>query len=82
MSYKLTLKLDKNIIEQAKLYAKLKETSLSELVEKYFTILIRDMPSESTDSTPLTDELLGIVQGDETIDLNEGYTNYLIEKYQ
>ncbi len=82
MMNKLTLKLDKNIIEQAKLYAKLKETSLSELVEKYFSILTREIPSESAVASPLTDELLGVVQAEGNVDLNEGYTDYLIGKYQ
>jgi predicted HicB family RNase H-like nuclease len=35
MDTKLTLKLDHAIIEQAKLYAKKKNTSLSKLIESY-----------------------------------------------
>ena len=82
MTNKLTLKLDKNIIEQAKLYAKLKDTSLSELVENYFTVLTNEIQAENTDCAPLTQELLGVIEGNENIHLNEQYTDYLIEKYQ
>ena len=35
MDVKLTLKLDQDIIEQAKNYAKMKNTSLSQLIEGY-----------------------------------------------
>jgi hypothetical protein len=36
MNTKLTLKLDKNILEKAKEYASLRNLSLSKLVEEYF----------------------------------------------
>lgn len=82
MTNKLTLKLDKNIIEQAKQYAKLKNTSLSELVENYFAILISQVQTEDAGNAPLTKELLGVAEDNERMNLNEQYTDYLIEKYQ
>ncbi len=39
METKLTLSLDKEIIEQAKKYAKQQKTSLSNMVENYFYYL-------------------------------------------
>jgi hypothetical protein len=69
MTNKLTLKLDKNIIEQAKLYAKLKDTSLSELVENYFAVLTSGIQTENTDYAPLTQELLGVIAGNENMSI-------------
>lgn len=40
MDAKLTLKLDSTIIEQAKIYAKDKNTSVSKLIESYLGLLI------------------------------------------
>jgi predicted HicB family RNase H-like nuclease len=40
MDTKLTLKLDGDIIEQAKIYAKKKNTSLSKLIESYLAYLL------------------------------------------
>ena len=51
MDTKLTLKLDGDIIEQAKTYAKKKNTSLSKLIESYLTLLID--PNEKEEVTPL-----------------------------
>ena len=51
MDTKLTLKLDADIIEQAKTYAKQKNTSLSKLIESYLGLLID--PKETQDVTPL-----------------------------
>ena len=51
MDTKLTLKLDRSIIEQAKTYAKKKNTSLSQLIESYLGLLVD--PKESKEVTPL-----------------------------
>ena len=59
MDTKLTLKLDSSIIEQAKLYAKEKNTSISKLIESYLGLLID--PKERQDVTPLVKSLSGIV---------------------
>jgi hypothetical protein len=42
MDTKLTLTIDKDVIERAKLYAKDRKRSLSDLVENYFKALTRD----------------------------------------
>jgi hypothetical protein len=46
METKLTLSLDKEIIEQAKKYAKQQKTSLSKIVENYFYYLTSDKPGK------------------------------------
>lgn len=43
MNSKLTLAIKKSVINQAKLYAKNKGKSLSEIVENYLLILTKDL---------------------------------------
>ncbi|MCP4666097.1 MAG: hypothetical protein GY849_07000 [Deltaproteobacteria bacterium] len=83
MNTKLTLNLDKNIIEQAKRYAQKQHRSVSALVENYFRFLIaREQPSSPPQISPTVQELSGIIQLDEEMDIREEYTNYLLEKYR
>ena len=42
MDTKLTLTLEKEVIEKAKIYAKVRNRSLSDLVENYFIALTRE----------------------------------------
>ena len=81
MNTKLTLKLDKGTIEKAKDYAKSRRTSLSALVETYFRSLAEKQPHDSTDLSPIVQELSGIIELPEDFDLKEAYEEYLIEKY-
>ncbi len=52
MDVKLTLKLQQEVIERAKVFAKNKQMSLSKLVENYLLSLVS--PSESTNEIVLT----------------------------
>lgn len=73
---KLTLRLNRRLIEQAKAYAARHNISVSELVETYFLHL--DLETEST-HTPLVQQLTGILPAD--IDVKQAYEEYLAEKY-
>ena len=42
MSIKLTLEIEKSVINKAKIYAKVKQKSLSELIETYLKELISE----------------------------------------
>ena len=46
MEAKLTLKLDKYIIEEARVYAKNRNLSLSKMVEKYFKSMVEKTQSK------------------------------------
>ena len=73
---KLTLRLNKRLIKQAKLYAAKHNISVSELVETFFLRL------EETDEeahTPLVRQLTGILS--ETVDVEQTYADHLVEKY-
>ncbi len=79
MDTKLTLKLDKKIIERAKIYASEKNVSLSKLIENML-FRITDSKSFKSEITPLVESLSGILP-DIVLD-KEDYTDYLDKKYQ
>ena len=81
MDTKLTLSLDKIIIEQAKTYAKSNKVSLSKLIESYLSSLTTKYKSE-IEITPLVKSLSGVISLDKNIDVKNDYTDFLIEKYK
>ncbi len=83
METKLTLSLDKEIIEQAKKYAKKQRTSLSNIVENYFYYLTSSKDEKNPrdeEKTPITDKLLGSVRV-ETPNTDKLKEEYLMDKY-
>ena len=78
MDTKLTLKLDKKIIERAKLYASDKNVSLSKLIENML-FRITDSKSYKSEITPLVESLSGILPEMEFD--KKDYTDYLDKKY-
>ena len=81
MNTKLTLKLDGDVIEDAKEYAKSRKTSLSVLIENYLQKLTSDKKAKHR-ITPLVKSLSGIVNLPKAHDEKDVYTNYLIDKYK
>ena len=81
MDKKLTLSLDKTIIESAKNYAKSNNISLSKLIESYLSSLTK-RKRNSKEITPLVESLSGVINLDEDFDVKDAYTDYLIEKYK
>lgn len=79
MNTKLTLNLDKSIIEQAKIYAKTHHVSLSNIVENYLESLTRSSKKETKISS-LVKSLTGVIPN-QTLDEKEEYKNYLSKKY-
>lgn len=81
MDKKLTLSLNGTIIESAKTYAKSNNTSLSKLIESYLAMLTtRNKVTKSI--TPLVESLSGVITLDDSLNVKDAYTNYLIEKYK
>ena len=81
MNTKLTLSLEKEVIEKAKIYAKGTGRSLSEMVENYF----RNLVSRSQNDTKIEDEygdidpklkkLIGIIKLPEDFDMEKAKKN-------
>ncbi len=82
MVKKLTLSLNRDVIENAKRYARRNKTSLSALVENYFRFIARkETPHEDTLS-PIVKELSGTIKLPDDFNLREEYTTYLTKKYR
>ena len=79
MDSKLTLKLNVNIIEQAKQYAKKNNISLSRMVENYLQA-ITERENKEIKISPLVESLTGVIQFDEN-DYRKNYTDFLSQKY-
>lgn len=81
MDTKLTLKLDQEIIEKAKRFARHRNTSLSMLIQNYLQSLTNQ--EDSGDKiTPLVKSLSGIIDLPENYDHKKEYTDFLIRKYK
>jgi len=81
MDKKLTLSLNDEVIEQAKIYAKQHRTSLSRLIESYLSALTKKK-KENVEITPLVKSLSGVIELDTNFDVKESYKDFLIEKYK
>ncbi|MBU3676997.1 MAG: hypothetical protein FGM54_07455 [Chitinophagaceae bacterium] len=79
MDTKLTLKLDNSIIEQAKTYAKMKNTSLSKLIESYLGLLVQTQVAQEV--TPLVKSLSGVVDLPENYNYKKNYKKHIANKY-
>ncbi|MDL2262506.1 DUF6364 family protein [Bacteroidales bacterium OttesenSCG-928-I21] len=79
MNTKLTLNLDKEVIEEAKTYARKNKVSLSKLIENYLNSLTK--PSKKSQKvSPLVESLTGVIS-DKNLDERKDYRDYLNEKY-
>ena len=78
MNTKLTLNIEKEIIEEAKIYAKSHQVSLSKLIENYLNSLTRETKKQLSVS-PLVESLTGIIPND--YDEKKDYRNYIDQKY-
>ena len=81
MDIKLTLKLEQNTIEKAKIYAKLNKTSLSKLIENYLEKVTHKTENKET-ITPLVKSLSGIIQLPPNFNHKKDYGDYLMGKYK
>lgn len=80
MDTKLTLKLEQDIIEKAKYYASLHNTSLSRIIEGYLQELTNNN-EEKDQITPLVKSLSGIIDVSQSFDHKKGYSDFLVKKY-
>ena len=86
MNTKLTLTLEKDVIENAKKYAAQQGQSLSSLVENYFKLLLHEKKEDSIkkDRKPLPESFLklkGCLKHEGEFDYKEELTKALMEKY-
>ena len=87
MDTKLTLKLDKFVIERAKKYAATNKRSLSRLIEAYLKSLTKDNPennlnNEDFEISPFVKSLATGSQIPLDIDIKSDYNDFLNQKYK
>lgn len=80
MNSKLTLSLNKQIIEKAKDYAKNQNLSLSGLIENYLNSLTQ-REEKSGKVSPLVESLTGVIPNESEVDIKKEYYDYLNKKY-
>ena len=81
MNAKLTLKLNKNVIDRAKFYAQNTNQSLSSLVENYFNFISEKTDINEHEISEIVQELSGIITLEDKFSLKTEYRNHLFEKY-
>jgi hypothetical protein len=81
MNTKLTLTIDRSIIESAKVYAKEKGRSLSDLIENYLKAITRDQTKSDIDITPIVKSLKGSFNAPDGFDYKKELARGLSEKY-
>lgn len=89
MNTKLTLTMDKSVIERAKKYARRQDRSLSNLVENYLKAITNQDKIKQDDNSernqqelsPIVKSLKGSFKGSETLDYKKELKKRLEEKY-
>lgn len=85
MDAKLTLKLDKLVIDRAKEYASSHKKSLSRMIESYLKSLLDKESLDSKDDfeiSPFIKSMQTGVRIPADFDYKKAYGDYLIEKYK
>lgn len=80
METKLTLKLNKIIIERAKKYASERNTSLSRMIENYLEAITGNK-GEDFKISPLVESLTGVIKTP-PVDHKKDYSEFLTKKHQ
>jgi hypothetical protein len=85
MDTKLTLKLDKLVIEQAKEYASSNKRSLSRIIETYLKSLVNQEKRRDEDDLELSPFVKSMSTGvriPNDLDYKSEYLNHMTEKYK
>jgi hypothetical protein len=83
METKLTLRLNDNVIELAKNYARSHNISLSKIIESYLDSITKQKEEEKKiPITPLVDSLSGVIDLPADFDHKRNYRDYLENKYK
>lgn len=86
MDTKLTLKLNKEIIEKAKIYASNKKMSLSRIIENYLQLLTSESKDSSTRSeieiSPFVKSIATGTKIPSNLDYKKEYREHTIKKHK
>tara|TARA_R110000765_G_scaffold425581_1_gene538800 strand:- start:1385 stop:1633 length:249 start_codon:yes stop_codon:yes gene_type:complete len=82
MDTKLTLKLNKEIIEKAKKYASEQKLSLSRIVEFYLQSLTKEAEEDEFEISPFVKSISTGKSIPADLDYKKEYSDHLMEKYK
>lgn len=82
MDTKLTLKLNKEVIEKAKEYASNKQMSLSRIIEAYLQSLTSENEISDLEISPFVKSMSTGVEIPSDLDYKKEYSDFLMEKYK
>lgn len=82
MNTKLTLNLDKGVIEKAKHYASEKKLSLSRIIENYLNSLTSDKTNNDIQISPFVKSLSSGIKIPADYDYKKDRADYLEQKYK
>lgn len=82
MDTKLTLSLNKSIIEQAKVYAKSNDISLSRLIESYLKSLTTEKDTNDFEISPFVKSISTGIKIPADINYKKEYTDHLMQKHK
>ena len=85
MDTKLTLKLDKSVIEQAKEYASLHNRSLSRIIESYLKILVnreKNVDKSDIEISPFVKSMTTGIKIPADLDYKTEILSHLEDKYK
>lgn len=80
MNTKLTLRMEKEIIEQIKMYAMEHDKSVSSLTETLYKSILLKENEEDAELTPIAKKYKGIIRND-VVDTDIVKLSYLLEKH-
>jgi hypothetical protein len=81
MNTKLTLTIEHSLIDKAKKYAKGKGRSLSDIIQNYLKVIIKEDNVKVIDSTPIVSSLRGAFKAPKDFDYKNELAKGLSEKY-
>ena len=81
MNTKLTLSIEDTLIKKAKLYARREGRSLSDIIENYLKVIIKEDKTLSNKSTPITNSLKGSFNLPKDFDYKKEISEILTDKY-
>ena len=82
MDTKLTLTIEKDIVDKAKIYAKTKGRSLSDLIENYLKLTVSSNDkNENLELTPVVKSMMGAFKVPKDFDEKKALVEGLNKKY-
>jgi hypothetical protein len=81
MNTKLTLTIEQNVVNKAKIYAKLNGHSLSDIIENYLKVITKDGAKSEIEMTPIVKSLRGSFKAPSNFNYKEELSKNLSKKY-